>query len=317
MTILVTGSAGFIGFHTAKALLDREDFVIGIDNFNDYYDVQLKENRNKILEEHKNFKLYRSDFSDYQEVEKIFKENKINKICHLGAQAGVRYSLENPHAYIKSNIEGTLNLLELARINKVKDFVFASSSSVYGNQEKAPFSETDNVDTPISIYAATKKSNELMAHTYHHLYGLNCTGLRFFTVIGPWGRPDMALFKFTRLIASDKPIEVYNQGKHQRDFTYVDDIVKGVLTAIDNPFKYEIINLGNNQPEELLDFITYIEKYLNKKAKKELKPMQPGDVHKTYADISKAQKLLNYKPETDLEKGIEEFVKWYKEYYKV
>ena len=317
MTIIVTGSAGFIGFHTAKKLLEHGHNVIGIDNFNDYYDVQIKEDRNKILEENKNFKLYRVDLGDEEAIKRLFEKEKIDKICHLGAQAGVRYSIENPQAYENANIKGTLNLLEAARHNNIKDFIFASSSSVYGNQEKVPFSETDNIDYPISFYAATKKANELMAYTYHHLYGLNCVGFRFFTVYGPWGRPDMALFKFTKLILEDKPIPVFNAGKHSRDFTYIDDIVDGVITAIENPFSYEIINLGNNTPVELLDYIATIEKAIGKKAKKEMLPLQDGDVEKTYADIEKAQKLLNYNPKTDINIGIKNFVDWYREYYSV
>ena len=317
MTIIVTGSAGFIGFHTAKKLLEHGHNVIGIDNFNDYYDVQIKEDRNKILEENKNFKLYRVDLGDEEAIKRLFEKEKIDKICHLGAQAGVRYSIENPQAYENANIKGTLNLLEAARHNNIKDFIFASSSSVYGNQEKVPFSETDNIDYPISFYAATKKANELMAYTYHHLYGLNCVGFRFFTVYGPWGRPDMALFKFTKLILEDKPIPVFNAGKHSRDFTYIDDIVNSFITAIENPFSYEIINLGNNTPVELLDYIATIEKAIGKKAKKEMLPLQDGDVEKTYADIEKAQKLLNYNPKTDINIGIKNFVDWYREYYSV
>ncbi|MFH0818680.1 MAG: GDP-mannose 4,6-dehydratase [Patescibacteria group bacterium] len=317
MNILITGSAGFIGFHTAKKLLERGDNVIGIDNFNDYYDVSLKEARNKILETFPNFKLYRLDFSDLKRLEQVFKSEKIEKICHLGAQAGVRYSLENPHAYEITNISGTLNLLEMARNYKIKDFVFASSSSVYGDNKKVPFSESDNVDNPISIYAATKKADELMAYTYHHLYGLNCTGLRFFTVYGPWGRPDMALFKFIKLITAGKEIPVYGNGQHKRDFTYIEDIISGVLSAIDNPFGYEIINLGNNQPITLKYFIEIIEKELNQKASKKMLPKQPGDVDETYADIIKAKKLLNYEPKTSIEDGVKKFIEWYKEYYKI
>lgn len=315
LKILVTGSAGFIGFHTAKKLLDRGDYVIGIDNFNNYYDPNLKEDRNKILKKYKNFKLYRIDFSDIKKLEKVFKKEKIDKICHLGAQAGVRYSLKQPEAYIKSNIVGMANILEMARKYKVKDFIFASSSSVYGNNKKVPFSEKDNVDKPISLYAATKKANELMAYTYHHLYGLNCTGLRFFTVYGPWGRPDMALFKFTRLIAQNKLIEIYNKGKHSRDFTYIDDIVDGVISALNKAYPYEIINLGNNSPTNLLYFIKLIEKELGKKAKRKILPIQLGDVEKTSASITKAKKLLKFNPSIKIEKGIKRFINWYKEQY--
>jgi len=243
----------------------------------------------------------------------IFKKHKFNKICHLAAQAGVRYSLENPLAYEKSNILGTLVMLEMAKKYNVKYFVFASSSSIYGNNKKTPFSEEDNVDYPVSLYAATKKSSELLAYTYHHLYSLNCTGLRFFTVYGPWGRPDMAYFKFTKAILEDKPIDVYNYGKMKRDFTYISDITDGILAAIDNPFPYEIINLGNNKPIELSYFIECIENALKKKAKKNMLPMQPGDVKITYANIKKAEKLLNYKPKVKIEEGINRFVGWYKE----
>lgn len=315
MKVLVTGSAGFIGFHTAKKLLERGDTVIGIDNFNDYYDPKLKEDRNKILEKYKKFKLYRIDFSDYKRLEKVFKKEKINKICHLGAQTGVRFSLTHPFAYEESNVKGMLNLLEMARHYKIKDFIFASSSSVYGNSKKLPFCETDPVDTPISLYAATKKAGELIAYTYHHLYGLNCTGLRFFTVYGPWGRPDMALFKFTRLIAQNKPIEIYNKGKHSRDFTYIDDIIAGVVSALDKSYPYEIINLGNNKPIDLLYFVSLIEKAFNKKATKKMLSLQAGDVEKTYADIRKAKKLLGFNPKTKIESGVTKFIDWYKKYY--
>lgn len=315
LNILVTGSAGFIGFHTAKSLLDRGDHVIGIDNFNDYYDPKLKEDRNKILKKYKNYKLYRINFCDNKKLEKIFKENKIHKICHLGAQAGVRYSIEHPDVYIQTNIVGMMNLLEMARHYKIKDFIFASSSSVYGNNKKLPFSESDSVDTPISLYAATKKADELMAYTYHHLYGLNCTGLRFFTVYGPWGRPDMAYFKFTKAILAKKQIELYNHGRHSRDFTYIDDIINGIMNAIDKPFAYEIINLGNNKIVELQYFISLIEKELGKKARKKMASQQLGDVKTTYADVKKAKKILNYHPETNIEEGIANFIKWYKDYY--
>ena len=314
MNIIVTGGAGFIGFHVAKALLERGDKVVIVDNFNDYYDVRLKEARIKELRKHNNLDVIKADISDYDAMNNIFKKHKFNKICHLAAQAGVRYSLENPLTYEKSNMLGTMVMLEMARKHNIKDFVFASSSSVYGNNKKIPFSEEDNVDNPVSLYAATKKSNELLAYTYHHLYKINCTGLRFFTVYGEFGRPDMAYFKFTKAILEDKPIDIYNYGKMKRDFTYISDIVQAVLAAIDNPFPYEIINLGNNKPIELSYFIECIEKALGKKAKKNMKPMQPGDVFITYADIRKAEKLLNYKPKVKIEDGIKRFVKWYKEY---
>jgi len=311
MNILITGGAGFIGFHVAKALLERGDNVTIIDNFNDYYDVKLKEARIKELGN--NIEIIKADISDHSIMNSIFKNHKFNKICHLAAQAGVRYSLENPLEYEKSNILGTLVMLEIARKHNVKDFVFASSSSVYGNNKKIPFSEDDNVDNPVSLYAATKKSDELLAYTYHHLYKINCTGLRFFTVYGPFGRPDMAYFKFTKAILEDKPIDVYNYGKMKRDFTYISDITDGILAAIDHPFPYEIINLGNNKPIELSYFIKCIENALKKKAKKNMMPMQPGDVKITYANIKKAEKLLNYKPKVKIEEGINRFVEWYKE----
>lgn len=318
MKILLTGGAGFIGFHTATELLNRGDSVVIIDNFNDYYDPKLKFFRADTLKNHKNkknLKIYKADISDLKSLDKIFKKHKFDKICHLAAQAGVRYSLKDPFRYEIWNNLGTLNLLELAVKHKIKDFVFASSSSVYGGNKKIPFSEKDSVDSPVSLYAATKKTNELYAHVYHHLYGLNCTGLRFFTVYGPYGRPDMALFKFVKNILKGEKIDVYNKGNMKRDFTYVSDIVSGVLSAIDKPMGYEIFNLGNNNPVTLNKFISSIEKALGKKAKKNLLGMQPGDVKKTYADIDKAQKKLGYSPKTDIKEGIDKFISWYKEYY--
>ena len=314
MNILITGGAGFIGFHVAKALLERGDNVTIIDNFNDYYDVRLKEARIKELSKHDNLNVIKADISDDDAMDIIFKKHKFNKICHLAAQAGVRYSLENPLEYEKSNMLGTMVMLEMARKHNVKDFEFSSSSSVHGDNKKTPFSEEDNVDNPVSLYAATKKSNELLAYTYHHLYKINCTGLRFFTVYGPFGRPDMAYFKFTKAILEDKPIDIYNNGKMKRDFTYISDITNGILAAIDNPFPYEIINLGNGKPIELSYFIECIENVLKKKAKKNMLPMQSGDVKITHANIKKAEKLLNYKPKIKIEEGIKRFVKWYKEY---
>ncbi len=287
MNILVTGGAGFIGFHVAKALLERGDNVTIIDNFNDYYDVKLKEARIKELGN--NIEVIKADISDNNTMDIIFKKHKFSKICHLAAQAGVRYSLENPLEFEKSNILGTMVMLEMARKYNIGDFVFASSSSVYGNNKKIPFSEEDNVDNPVSLYAATKKSNELLAYTYHYLYKINCTGLRFFTVYGPWGRPDMAYFKFTKAILEDKPIDIYNNENMKRDFTYISDITDGIIAAIDNPS-------------------------LKKKAKKNMMPMQPGDVKITYANIKKAEKLLNYKPKVKIEEGINRFVEWYKRY---
>jgi len=317
MKVLVTGVAGFIGSFVADALLSCGDEVIGLDSLNDYYNPQLKKDRLKFLEKKDGFKFYQVDLAEYNEVEKVFKENKIDKVLNLAAQAGVRYSLKNPLAYQRSNLQGFVNLLEMVRNFEVPDLVFASSSSVYGNQEKVPFSETDNVDRPISLYAATKKSNELMAYTYHHLYGINCTGLRFFTVYGPWGRPDMAYFSFSKKILSGETIQVFNQGKLRRDFTYIDDIVAGVLKTLDQPFEYEIINLGNNQPVELMHFIEVLEKELGTEAKKEMLGMQPGDVYQTYADISKAKKLLDWQPTTSIEQGLKKFVEWYKMYYHI
>ena len=312
MNILLTGGAGFIGFHVAKALLERGDKVTIVDNFNDYYDVKLKEDRIKELGN--DIEVIKADISDNNLMDNIFKNHKFNKICHLAAQAGVRYSLENPIEYEKSNILGTLILLEMAKKYNIKDFVFASSSSVYGGNKKIPFSEDDKVDNPVSLYAATKKSSELLAYTYHHVYGLNCTGLRFFTVYGEFGRPDMALFKFVKNILEDKPIDIYNNGNMKRDFTYISDVTDGIIAAIDNPFPYEIINLGNNNPIELSYFIECIENALKKKAKKNMMPMQLGDVKITYADINKAKRLLGYNPKVKIEEGIKRFVEWYKRY---
>ena len=311
-TILVTGVAGFIGFHVAKALLKKGEEVIGVDNLSDYYDVKLKEDRLAQIKD--KIKFYKVDISDFDALEDVFSENKIEKVCHLAAQAGVRYSLENPWEYEKTNVHGTMNIFELMKKFDIKNIVYASSSSVYGGNEKVPFSESDNVDKPISLYAATKKANELMAYTYHHLYDMNCTGLRFFTVYGPWGRPDMALFKFTKSILDNKPIDVYNYGKMKRDFTFITDIVSGVMASLDKCYPYEIFNLGNNNTVELKYFIECLEKELGKKAKKNMLPMQPGDVPITYADISKSKKMLGYSPKTEIEQGIKQFVDWYKSY---
>jgi len=313
MKVLVTGSAGFIGFHTSKALLERGDQVVGVDNFNKYYNKKLKEDRNKILEEYNNFSLYRGDIKNLNFVKKVFKED-IDKVCHLAAQAGVRYSLENPHVYIQSNVVGFTNLIEQAKENNVDNFVYASSSSIYGNNDKVPFSEKDRVDQPISLYAASKKADELIAHTYNHLYNLNCIGLRYFTVIGPWSRPDMALYKFTKLIDKEKEIDVYNYGKMKRDFTYIDDIVDGTLSALDKSFSYEIFNLGNNKPIKLGKFINYIEEGLGKKAKKNMVDKPKGDMEVTYAKIKKAKEKLNYSPDTDVKTAVNKFIKWYKNY---
>ncbi|MEI6529366.1 MAG: SDR family NAD(P)-dependent oxidoreductase [Candidatus Falkowbacteria bacterium] len=315
-TILVTGSAGFIGFHTAKRLLEAGIRVIGADNFNDYYDPSLKEARNAILEGFSNFKLYRGDLSDESFVGQIFTENRIDKICHLAAQAGVRYSLENPRVYIKSNIVAFLNILEAARNYKIKDLVYASSSSVYGNNKKVPFSVDDSVDKPISLYAATKKADELMAHTYSHLFGINTTGLRFFTVIGPYGRPDMSPILFASAISKGEAIKVFNFGKMKRDFTYIDDIVDGIVLALEKVNGYQIFNLGNNKPVELEYFISCIEKELEKTAIKKYLELQPGDVLETYADIEHTKEILGWEPKITTEEAVHLFVEWYKEYYR-
>jgi len=313
MRVMVTGGAGFIGFYVAKALVERGDEVVVVDNLSDYYDVQLKKNRLKQIEN--KIKFYQVDLADFESLKKVFLENKFDKICHLAAQAGVRYSLENPFAYHKTNTLGTLNILELMKKFKVKDLVFASSSSVYGGNKKIPFSVEDSVDSPVSLYAATKKYSELIAHVYHKLYGFNCFGLRFFTVYGPWGRPDMALFKFTKAILEDKPIDVYNYGDHERDFTYITDITAGVLMALDKVEGFEILNLGNNNRVGLKYFISCIEKELGKEAKKNMLPMQLGDVHTTFADIEKTKEVLDWEPQVKIEEGIREFINWYKEYF--
>ncbi|MFW6072247.1 MAG: NAD-dependent epimerase/dehydratase family protein [Thermoplasmatota archaeon] len=315
MTTFVTGSAGFIGFHVAKQLLEDGVEVIGLDNLNDYYSKQLKIDRNSILEGYNDYTFYHNDLCEYEKLEEIFEENEIDKICHLAAQAGVRHSIEDPHAYQKSNLEGFTNILEIARHNDVDNLVYASSSSVYGGNDKIPYDIGDDVMTPISYYAATKVANEAMAHSYSHLYDLPTTGLRFFTVYGPWGRPDMALFKFTDRIVEGEQIDVYNYGDMKRDFTYIDDIVDGVTACLENPFDYEIFNLGNNTPVKLMDFIQILEDTLGIEAKKNMMPMQPGDMKVTYADISKSQEMLGYEPETGIEEGIEKFIDWYSEYY--
>lgn len=316
-TILVTGAAGFIGFHCSQQLLQLGARVIGLDVLNDYYDVSLKNSRLQILEEHQDFKFYRDDLCDLHALQMIFEKESPDKVLNLAAQAGVRYSLENPFAYQKSNLEGFLNILECCRHIKVTNLVYASSSSVYGKNDQYPFSEDQNVDHPISLYAATKKANELMAHTYSHLYGLPTTGLRFFTVYGPYGRPDMALFLFTRAILAGEEIEVYNHGDMFRDFTYVSDIVDGVVESLRRPHAYEIFNLGNNKTERLSDFIDCIERELGISARKRLVPIQPGDVPKTAANIDRAQRLLGYNPKTCIEEGIPNFVRWYRSYYQV
>jgi len=316
MKILITGGAGFIGSHLSKKLIDRGDKIVIIDNFNDYYDPQLKRDRIKFLLKGYKFKLYKGDIRNFKLLEKIFKKEKFDKVAHLAAMAGVRYSLENPILYGEVNFMGTLNLLELSKRFKIKNFVYASSSSVYGVNKKVPFTETDQVDNPISTYVATKKSTELLAHMYSHTFGLNTTGLRFFTVYGPWGRPDMAIFLFTDAISKGKPIKVFNYGKMTRNFTYVDDIVSGIITVLDKCRGYDVMNIGGDKDDTLLRFIEIIEKNIGKTAKKKLMPIQPGDVPSTVADIRKLRKL-GWKPTTRIEVGIREFVLWYREYYKV
>ncbi len=332
MKILVTGAAGFIGFHLSKFLLDEGFSVIGLDNINDYYDTNLKFDRLKILGipklkannyndiyKRNKFKFIRLNLEDKENLSSLFANEKIDIVCNLAAQAGVRYSLSNPDIYIESNIVGFLNILECCRHYKIKHLIYASSSSVYGSNKKIPFSVNDNVDNPISLYAATKKSNELMAHTYSHLFDVPTTGLRFFTVYGPWGRPDMALFLFTKAIIENKTIDVYNYGKMQRDFTYVDDIINGIYKIITDKKreKYNIYNIGNNTTVELMDFISCIEKKLDKTAKKNMLPIQPGDVSKTWANVDALIKDYDYKPSTSIEDGIEKFIDWYIEYYKI
>ena len=321
MTILITGIAGFIGSHLARNLLIRGDKILGIDNISDYYDVNLKYDRLNILKKYKNFIFEKVDISNYSDLEKIIKKHKVSKICHLAAQAGVRYSLESPMEYIKSNIVGHLNMLEICRNYEIKNIVYASSSSVYGGNTKVPFSISDRVDTPVSLYAATKRSDELMSYTYNHLYGINTIGLRFFTVYGPWGRPDMATWIFTKKIINDEPIEVFNNGNMERDFTYIDDIINGTISILDsckddsNESFSKVYNIGNNKPENLLNFITLIEENLGKKAIKIMKPLQKGDVANTYADIKDIQADYNFIPKTKLVEGIPRFIEWFKSYH--
>jgi len=348
MKILITGTAGFIGYHLALKLLERGDEVVGLDNINDYYEVGLKYDRLRqtgILSEaivpgrmvestcYNNYRFIRMNLEDQDQLMNLFREEGFDRVCHLAAQAGVRYSLTHPHAYVDSNLVGFMNVLEACRHHQIGHLAYASSSSVYGMNESMPFSTHDNVDHPVSLYAATKKSNELMAHTYSHLYDLPATGLRFFTVYGPWGRPDMALFKFTKAILENQPIHVYNNGEMQRDFTYVDDIVEGLKRVIDHapagndqwsgsnpdpsssPAPYRIYNIGNNSPVHLMDFIRAIEKEAGREAIKEFMPMQPGDVPKTWADVDDLMTDFNYMPRTDIQQGVKRFVQWYREYY--
>lgn len=333
MKILVTGAAGFIGSYTSKQLLERGDTVVGIDNFNDYYDVSLKEARAATLTPFEKFSMVREDISDRSTIEKLFAEEGFDKVVHLAAQAGVRYSIENPHSYIESNIVGTMNILEGCRHNKVQHLVYASSSSVYGANTAMPFSIHQNVDHPLALYGATKKANELMAHTYSNLYDLPTTGLRFFTVYGPFGRPDMALFMFTKNIIEGKPIDVFNYGNHRRDFTYVADIVEGVIRTMDHTAEpnfdwnsadpdpgtsrapYRIYNIGNQQPVELMRYIEIIEECVGRKAEKNLLPLQSGDVPDTYADTEDLVNDVGYQPNTPIEVGVKNFVDWYVDYH--
>jgi UDP-glucuronate 4-epimerase len=335
MKLLVTGVAGFIGMQVALRLLQRGDEVVGVDNLNDYYDVTLKHNRLKVLEEQPKFHFCKIDLADTSAVATLFAEEKFPNVIHLAAQAGVRYSLKNPHAYINSNIVAFMNILEACRHNQVEHLSYASSSSVYGANTKLPFSVHDNVDHPVSLYAATKKANELMAHTYSHLYGLATTGLRFFTVYGPWGRPDMALFLFTRAILEGRPIDVFNHGKMMRDFTYIDDIVEGVIHVSDHPAaanrqwsgdhpdpatsytSYRLYNIGNNTPVELMHLIEVLEKCLGRKAEKNFLPMQAGDVPATFANVDDLMRDTGFRPATPIEVGVQRFVDWYKAYYRV
>lgn len=335
MKILITGAAGFIGFHLSKKLLDDSYQIIGIDNLNDYYDPSLKQSRLEILGKYNNFNFHKVDLKDKAEVDKIFETYQPTHVINLAAQAGVRYSIENPYAYVDSNLTGFMNILEACRNCPVEHLLYASSSSVYGGNKVAPFSTNHNVDHPVSLYAATKKSNELMAHTYSHLYGIPTTGLRFFTVYGPYGRPDMAYFSFTKDILAGKPIKVFNHGKMERDFTYIDDIVEGIVKLIDKApaankdwdeskddlstsfAPYKIYNIGNNNPVQLMRFINALESALGKEAEKVYMDMQPGDVLRTYADVSDLERDINFNPSTSIEDGLTKFVEWYEDYYKV
>ena len=333
MKLLVTGAAGFIGFHTAKLLLQRGDEVVGLDNLNDYYDPHLKAARLGQLEGRENFRFIKADLTDGEAIDRLFRDGKFQRVVHLAAQAGVRYSIQNPHVYVQSNISGFLNVIEGCRHSGIEHLVYASTSSVYGANSRLPFSEEQNVDHPLSLYAATKKANELMAHSYSSLYGLPTTGLRFFTVYGPWGRPDMALFLFTKKILAGEPIDLFNQGHHQRDFTYVDDIARGVAAALDRPATadpnwdamapapgsssapYKIYNIGNQHPVTLLRYIEVLEQCLGRKAQRNLLPNQPGDILDTWADVEALAHDVGYRPRTALEEGVKRFVEWYLGYY--
>jgi len=326
MEILVTGVAGFIGMHVAARLLQAGHKVAGIDNLSTYYDVRMKEARLRELQPYPNFHFSKMDVGDREKVDALFADHKFERVIHLAAQAVVRYSLENPHVYVKTNVAGFTNILEACKRHPVKHLVYASSSSVYGANKKLPFSVQDNVDHPISLYAASKKANELMAHSYSHLFQIPTTGLRFFTVYGPWGRPDMAIFSFTKAILEDKPIDVFNYGRMQRDFTYIDDIVEGVLLVADRPpapekasspsgAPYKLYNIGNHRPVELMKLIEVLEKCLGKTARKNLLPMQPGDVPATFADVDDLMRDTGFRPDTPIELGVERFVRWYQSYH--
>jgi len=335
MTILVTGAAGFIGFHLARRLLQQEQSVVGLDNVNDYYDVSLKQARLDELNKLRGFRFVRLDIAERDELDRLFAASKFDVVVNLAAQAGVRYSLVNPHAYIRSNIDGFVNILEACRRNSVKHLIYASSSSVYGAVTKMPFSVHQNVDHPVSLYGASKKANELLAHSYSHLFGLPTTGLRFFTVYGPWGRPDMAMFIFARAILADEPIQIFNHGRMERDFTYIDDIVEGVVRLVDRPpipnanwsgddpdpatsaAPYRVYNIGNNRPESVMHLVEILERCLGRKAVKQLTPMQPGDVPATYADVDDLARDIGFAPQTPLETGVERFVEWYRSFYRV
>lgn len=317
MYILITGAAGFIGFHLSKKLLEEDNVVIGVDNLNNYYSSVLKKDRLKILEKHSSFSFYKVNIADFKAIKKVFEKHKIDVICHLAAQAGVRYSLENPFVYEQSNVLGTLNILEIMRKKDINKLVYASSSSVYGGIKKIPFDEQMDIDKPISLYAATKAATELFVETYCHLFGFKCVGLRYFTAYGPWGRPDMAYFLFTDAIVKGKPIKVFNCGNMKRDFTYIDDVIEGTISAIEkvDQFNHEVFNLGYGDPVNLLDFIKCIEDALGKKTQKKMLPMELGDIKETHADISKAQRFLNYQPKIMINEGVKKFVEWYKYYY--